>query len=161
MAALAEIFKGEDITYQFPVGPYRVDMYLPAYNIVVECDEHGHRRYKKEHEDMRAQYIEDAIGCRFVRFDPDGKCFSAFPVSVLSRRVSVTLGWTVSSPVKPSPDPHLGMCDLIQKFGANLRCGSETLISHDRCSLSPCVTVRLRYACHCIPAWFDVDAPLA
>ena len=78
LAALAEIFKGEDITFQFPVGPYRVDMYMPAYNIVVECDEHGHRRYNKEHEDTRTQYIEDAIGCRFVRFDPDGECFSIF-----------------------------------------------------------------------------------
>ncbi len=78
LAALAEIFKGENITFQFPVGPYRVDVYLPAYNIVVECDEHEHHRYNKEHKDMRAQYIEDTIGCRFVRFDPDGKCFSIF-----------------------------------------------------------------------------------
>ena len=81
LAALSEIFKGEDIKFQFPVGPYRVDMYLPAYNIVVECDEHGHRQYNKAHEDMRAQYIEDAIGCFFVRYNPDVKCFNIFQVA--------------------------------------------------------------------------------
>ena len=103
LAALAEIFKGEDITFQFPVGPYRVDMYLPAYNIVVECDEHGHRRYNKEHEDMRSQYIEDTIGCCFVRFDPDGKCFSIFPTAnqvfraiCCCRALSRPLPWTAA-----------------------------------------------------------------
>lgn len=81
LAALAEISKGENITFQFPVGPYRVDVYLPAYNIVVECDEHEHHRYNKEHKDMRAQYIEDTIGCRFVRFDPDdASVFSKQPI---------------------------------------------------------------------------------
>ena len=82
LAALAEIFQGEDITFQFPVGPYRVDMYLPAYNIVVECDEHGHCQYNKKHEETRAQYIEDAIGCRFVRFDPDGNYYHTTAIIV-------------------------------------------------------------------------------
>ena len=27
------------------VGPYRVDVFLPAYNVTVECDEHRHRHY--------------------------------------------------------------------------------------------------------------------
>ena len=37
-----------------------------------------------------------------------------FPVSVPSRRVSVTPGWTVSSPVKPSLDPYP---EIRGKFG--------------------------------------------
>ena len=81
LAELSEIFKREDIKFRFPVGPYRVDMYLPAYNIVVECDEHGYPQYK-DHEDMRVHYIEDAIGCFFVRYNPDDKCFG-WPIRCL------------------------------------------------------------------------------
>jgi len=78
LAVLGEIFKGEVIKLQHVVGPYRVDMFLPVYNVVVECDEHRHRHYTKEHEELRESYITDTLGCKWVRYNPDGKAFSIF-----------------------------------------------------------------------------------
>lgn len=63
---------------QHVVGPYRVDMYLPAYNIVVECDEHGHKYYDLEQERLREQYITNFLKCQWIRFNPDDKGFSIF-----------------------------------------------------------------------------------
>lgn len=78
MAAIGAMFKGETLKLQHVVGPYRVDMFLPKYNIVVECDEHNHRHYIKEHEEIRQSYITDKLKCKWVRFDPDSTAFNIF-----------------------------------------------------------------------------------
>lgn len=56
---------------QYTVGPYRVDLYLEAVNIAVECDENGHLGYDQVNEVDRKTYIEEKLGCTFVRFNPD------------------------------------------------------------------------------------------
>ena len=56
---------------QYPIGPYRIDMYLEKGNIALECDEHNHHSRNKTKEVNRQLYIEKQLKCRFVRFDPD------------------------------------------------------------------------------------------
>ena len=83
LAALGQMFKGETLKLQHIVGPYRVDMFLPEYSIVVECDEHRHMHYTKEYEEMRQLYITDKLKCKWVRCNPDDTAFSIFQTANL------------------------------------------------------------------------------
>jgi|SaaInlStandDraft_1057018.scaffolds.fasta_scaffold11403_4 hypothetical protein len=58
--------------YEIPseLSAYFVDFYIPKYNVVIEYDEDGHyekRNIKKDKE--RQEYIEDKLGCEFIRID--------------------------------------------------------------------------------------------
>jgi len=55
---------------QYPVGPYKIDVYLPDLKMAVECDERGHTGYSKLKEYIREQFIVEQIGCHFKRYDP-------------------------------------------------------------------------------------------
>lgn len=45
-------------------------MYIPDFNIAIECDEYGHRRYNQDDEQKRSCIITAKLNCKFVRFDP-------------------------------------------------------------------------------------------
>lgn len=50
------------------VGTYRVDMYLPEHNLVIEYDENHHTHEAINIEDVkRAQYLHETIGCTILR----------------------------------------------------------------------------------------------
>lgn len=68
-------FKHLSFMAQYKVGRYRIDLYFPDKRIAIECDEWGHRRYTPEEETSRQIYIEQALGCTFVRYNPDSKDF--------------------------------------------------------------------------------------
>ena len=55
---------------QYPVGPYKIDLYLRDLKIVVECDEMKHRTYSKLNEAIREQFIKEKLDCKFLRYDP-------------------------------------------------------------------------------------------
>lgn len=55
---------------QYSVNRYRIDMYIPYFNIAIECDEYGHRRYNQDDEQKRSCIITAKLNCKFVRFDP-------------------------------------------------------------------------------------------
>lgn len=74
---------GVDFIHQFRVDKYRVDFYIPLYRIAIEYDEHDHRRYDKEKEIKRQKYIEEKLGCRFVRLS-DSKS-NSYNLGVISR----------------------------------------------------------------------------
>jgi very-short-patch-repair endonuclease len=61
---------------QYRIPPYAVDLYFPDHKIAVECDEHGHRRYDQEAEMRRQHHLEQALECRFVRYNPDAPGFN-------------------------------------------------------------------------------------
>jgi len=62
---------------QYYVAPYKVDLYLKDLNIAIECDERGHKNgYYGLDEEMRQKTIENALGCQFIRFNPDDKNFN-------------------------------------------------------------------------------------
>ena len=65
---------------QYAVGKYFVDLYIPKYKIIVECDEFGHHGYKKEDETLRENFIIKELNCKFIRFNP---CSTEFQLSEL------------------------------------------------------------------------------
>lgn len=55
---------------------YYIDLYFEEINVAVECDEFGHLDREEDDEMERQSYIEEKLGCTFVRFNPDDKNFS-------------------------------------------------------------------------------------
>jgi very-short-patch-repair endonuclease len=68
--------KSTYIEYQYNLDKYFIDMYLPDYNLVIECDEFGHSKYNKEKELEREKFIKDKLNCKFIRINPDEKDFN-------------------------------------------------------------------------------------
>ena len=85
-------FEGEDMSEQFPVGKYRIDLYLPRYKIAVECDEHGHKDRSTDRECERELFITEQLGCQWIRFDPHAEDFSiAKVVNVIFKAIKYKL----------------------------------------------------------------------
>lgn len=61
---------------QYGVGPYRIDLYVAALNVAVECDEIGHADKCATKDAEREAAIVARLGCRFVRFDPQQPAFN-------------------------------------------------------------------------------------
>ena len=60
---------------EFPVGGYRIDLFLPFYRLAIECDEYDHKKYQKDLENVREKYIIIHTQCLFIRFNPHEKDF--------------------------------------------------------------------------------------
>ena len=60
---------------QLAVGPYHVDMFIPAAKTVVECDEQDHKYYDYDDEMARQSYIKNKLHCKFLRFNPSDEAF--------------------------------------------------------------------------------------
>ena len=68
---LLTAFNGHSMELQYPVGKFRIDLYLKKYNIAVECDEPSfHRPHTKNQDNERENFISEKLGCTFVRFRP-------------------------------------------------------------------------------------------
>lgn len=78
--SIVKVFGHERHETQFNIGSYRIDLYFIDKKIAVECDEHGHSGRKQSEEHARQKYIEDVLGCKFIRFNPDSKDFDIFNV---------------------------------------------------------------------------------
>lgn len=77
---IMDAFEGERMLRQYTVGSYRVDLYFSEFNIVVECDENGHKHYELETELERTAYITSTLKNRWVRYNPDAKDFNVIAV---------------------------------------------------------------------------------
>jgi very-short-patch-repair endonuclease len=75
---LREAFAGEEYRLQHPVGPYFIDMYFPRVNLAIECDEGASHssRLQISSDTTRQAFIENALGCEFIRFRPHDRGFS-------------------------------------------------------------------------------------
>ena len=60
---------------QYPVESYRIDLFIPKYNIAIEIDEEEHK-YKKDYDLKRQSYIENLIHCTFIRINEGETCGS-------------------------------------------------------------------------------------
>lgn len=60
---------------QYQVDNYRIDLYIPKYNTAIEIDEEEHK-YKIDYDVKRQKYIEDKIGCTFIRINEGVSCGS-------------------------------------------------------------------------------------
>lgn len=74
---IKDFLDGVNIEYilQYPIDKYRIDLYIPKYNIAIEIDEEEHR-YKKEYDFRRQDYIENKIHCKFIRVNEGERCGS-------------------------------------------------------------------------------------
>jgi very-short-patch-repair endonuclease/nitrite reductase/ring-hydroxylating ferredoxin subunit len=62
------------LEFQYPIknetGNYYIDVYIPELNLVIEYDEfHHYDSRNKEKDIIRQKYIENKLGCDFVRID--------------------------------------------------------------------------------------------
>lgn len=81
LKCISDTFQNEEICFQHIVNNYRVDMYLPLYNLVIECDERHHLNATNANADaIRQKTIEDTLGCTFIRFQPHIVGFNIFEV---------------------------------------------------------------------------------
>lgn len=64
-----------DVYRQYKVGSYFVDLYIPKINIVVECDEDGHKDRNLTYEHTREEFIKTKLVCEFIRFNPNDTNF--------------------------------------------------------------------------------------
>ena len=72
IGAIETTFSNLETKRQFRVdNKYVIDLYIPLYNIAVECDEFNH-----SDREIRQRYIEEKLGCKFVRFNPDEPNFT-------------------------------------------------------------------------------------
>lgn len=67
--AIEQCFEGEQIIRQYSVdGKYFIDLYFVEHKIAVEFDEKHHASSQhKENDLIRQDYIETALGCKFIR----------------------------------------------------------------------------------------------
>lgn len=60
---------------QYKVLNYRIDLYIIEKKIAIECDENNHKDRDQQYEKKRENDIIEAIGCKFIRFNPNDKTF--------------------------------------------------------------------------------------
>uniref|UniRef100_A0A6C0HVD5 Bro-N domain-containing protein n=1 Tax=viral metagenome TaxID=1070528 RepID=A0A6C0HVD5_9ZZZZ len=79
---LLESFNGEEMIEQYKIDKYRIDLFFPKYNIIVECDEEHHKTITNKLRDLeRENYIKTKINnCIFIRYDPFDKNFKIFNI---------------------------------------------------------------------------------
>jgi very-short-patch-repair endonuclease len=66
-AIFSRMFTGFDFYHNYPMGKYRVDFFVPAFMLVLECNGYCHRHYHLEKEKERERFIIQRHS--LVRFD--------------------------------------------------------------------------------------------
>lgn len=73
---LIEVFRDFEPIHQQPLEDYYIDLYLKKINLVIECDENGHKDRKKGTEIERENFIKNKLSCKFYRYNPDIENFN-------------------------------------------------------------------------------------
>jgi very-short-patch-repair endonuclease len=79
LLCIIQAFSNEEYICQKWIEPYKVDLLFVKYNLIIECDENGHKDRNQEAEKVRYDYIVNK-GYSFVRYNPDENHFSIFVV---------------------------------------------------------------------------------
>ena len=69
-------FEGENMQTQYNVLSYRIDLYFHDYKLTIEIDENGQSHENIDYDIKKA--IEQELGCKFIRIDPDKEDFDVF-----------------------------------------------------------------------------------
>ena len=72
---------------QFKFDKYKVDLFFPEYNLVIECDENNHDDRDSEQEKIREDYIT-SLGNKIIRYNPN---VSSFDLSNVLREITAVL----------------------------------------------------------------------
>ena len=77
VAFLQEILTQVMIPFEFQktVANYRVDLYLPKQRLAIEIDENNHADRDPSYEQAREERIQEELGCKFLRINPDAPDF--------------------------------------------------------------------------------------
>lgn len=75
---LGKMFEEVVLEYKVPGSKYRIDLYVPAIRLAIECDEYNHAAYEKELDTAREAFVKSTLGCRFYRYNPHSKDFNIF-----------------------------------------------------------------------------------
>ena len=57
---------------------YRIDLFFHYDKLAIEVDENGHRDRNTDYEIKIQKVIEQELGCKFIRIDPDNEDFDIF-----------------------------------------------------------------------------------
>ena len=72
---IENVFNGIiEVKRQYKIGKYKVDLYLPDYKLVIECDENNHIDRDDISEKIRENYIL-SLGNTFIRYNPNIELF--------------------------------------------------------------------------------------
>jgi very-short-patch-repair endonuclease len=77
---IQEAFNGEPMVTQYQVGSYRIDLYLSAHKLAIECDERNHIDRDPEYEINRESIIRNELHCEFIRYNPNASNFNIISV---------------------------------------------------------------------------------
>jgi len=70
---IIDFLSDQEIKYelQYPLGSYRLDMYIPVYKVVIEVDEIGHSDRDLTYEKERENYIKSNLTRKILRINPN------------------------------------------------------------------------------------------
>ena len=80
-------FEGENMQTQYNVLSYRIE-YFHEYKLAIEFDENGHSDTNIDYKIKIQKAIEQELGCKFIRIDPDKEDFDIFrPINEMFRHI--------------------------------------------------------------------------
>ena len=68
------LFEAENIKTQYVLG-FRINLCFQDYKLTIEIDENGHSDRNIDYKIKRQKVIEQELGCKFIRIDPDKEDF--------------------------------------------------------------------------------------
>ena len=71
-------FEEENMKTQYNVSSYRIGLYFHNCKLTIETDENGHSDRNTDYEIKRQKAIEQGLGCKLIRIDPDKEDFDTF-----------------------------------------------------------------------------------
>lgn len=72
---LSKVFHGLNCITQFQCCIYKIDLYILDFKLAIECDEENSHKYRVSQDLKRQMFLEEKLGCKFVRFRPESKNF--------------------------------------------------------------------------------------
>lgn len=77
---IIELLDDKSIKYtrQYMCDKYRIDLYVPDKNLVIEINENDHLDRSKIYEEERELYIKNKLGCIYHTINPDDPKFSIY-----------------------------------------------------------------------------------
>ena len=71
-------FDGENMQTLYNVLGYRIDLYFHDFKLTIKIYENGHSNRNLDYEIKRQKAIEQKLGCKFNKIDPDKEDFDIF-----------------------------------------------------------------------------------
>ena len=80
ISALPVAFLGETMHTKYCVQNKRLNLYFFEHKFGIEIDEYGHVDKDFEYEQIRQLIIEEQVGCKIIRTDPDAADFNIYRI---------------------------------------------------------------------------------